>query len=465
MEGLLAGRGVPREPQLPIGETRPPAREGRVIFFYWYGSGPGPPPSGGGAHVVCGDVRGVVAVEAAPRGARVRAHVVEHQPLPEGQLRQGYAARDGVQAVARRAVERAPVIIRLRARLEERPRRHRRVVVQDAVERPVQAVRQPVLVRVRRLQVRHGCGRRLLGEHHRRNLPHALGHHRRAQRAYGLGKVPPRLGDDAHLLRGKVQLERVGDGAGDARDGHAAVRRHAREAASDVQQLHRREAEGGSDVEGAARGGDGAAERLRVGGAAAHVERDALHVQAEALGRAEEGLHLVGERAVLGAERAARGGVVRLDAQHAPRLRPVLLELAQLELAVEGGGEHAGVAREPDVARGLGGVGVDDAVGGHAVRLHRRELRGAGDVEAGAAGDERGQQPHVAHALHRVEGLHAGEQAAPVGQLALHHAEVDHVEGLVVGASGRLPAAEVVKGRLAGGNGDHPAVWAEAEGV
>eukprot|EP00976_Prorocentrum_cordatum_P081828 1184566-Prorocentrum_minimum.AAC.7 len=31
--GRIHGRGVPREPQLPIGETRPPARRGRVIFF------------------------------------------------------------------------------------------------------------------------------------------------------------------------------------------------------------------------------------------------------------------------------------------------------------------------------------------------------------------------------------------------------------------------------------------------
>ena len=29
-DGQTYGRG---EPQLPIGETRPPAREGRVIFF------------------------------------------------------------------------------------------------------------------------------------------------------------------------------------------------------------------------------------------------------------------------------------------------------------------------------------------------------------------------------------------------------------------------------------------------
>ena len=27
------GRGVPQEPQLPIGETRPPGRKGRIIFF------------------------------------------------------------------------------------------------------------------------------------------------------------------------------------------------------------------------------------------------------------------------------------------------------------------------------------------------------------------------------------------------------------------------------------------------
>eukprot|EP00976_Prorocentrum_cordatum_P094618 1189856-Prorocentrum_minimum.AAC.3 len=207
-----------------------------------------------------------------------------------------------------------------------------------------------------------------------------------------------------------------------------------------------------------------AAAVLKAARAAAIARLNAFG-SAEALGRAEEGLHLVGERAVLGAQGAARGGIIRLDAQHAPHLRPVLLELKQLELAVEGGGKHAGVAREPDVARGLSRVGVDDAVNGHAIRLHRRNLRGAGAVEAGATGNERGQQPLVTHALDRVEGLHAGKQAVPVSQLALHHAEVDHVEGLVVGAGGRPRAAVVVKGHLAGGDGDHPALRTEAEGV
>mmetsp|Transcript_2673 Transcript_2673/g.8927 ORF Transcript_2673/g.8927 Transcript_2673/m.8927 type:complete len:425 (-) Transcript_2673:125-1399(-) len=307
-----------------------------------------------------------------------------------------------------------------RDRRGQRLRRHRRVVVEDAVEGAVQAVVD--VEHLPRASFGGGVGHPLLANH------------RRGERVRLGGQETAWLGEQAHAARGReggvegrAQRRRDG-GEGELR----AV--DAREASAQVEQVHpaaRRLGER-EDVGSSLHGGD---VRLRRVAARADVEGDAAHAQAQ-LGGAPQQRGCLGERgAVLVAHHAHGLGVVHLNAQQQLRARRLRRRLEQLRLRVKDREADAGGGGEAEVGGLLARVGVHDAVRRHAGLEDEAHLRARGAVEAAAERAQQREDLGVRVALDGVERVDARKLAPPESDSRPDGGEVDEVKGLL-GAGG-----------------------------
>ena len=89
-----------------------------------------------------------------------------------------------------------------------------------------------------------------------------------------------------------------------------------------------------------------------------------------------------------------------------------------------------------NVVRRLAGVGVDDFLGVHAEAEHGLHLDETGAIKASAQRSQSLENHGITVALDSVEGLDAGEGLAPGDMLAVDIADIEKVEGLLLGGGG-----------------------------
>jgi hypothetical protein len=286
----------------------------------------------------------------------------------------------------------------------QRPRARHVVVHEDAVQRAVDAVVDPVLTAL---------------------AARALPDDARGERESFLGEVPPGLADDLQAWQvAEVLRERVVDDRRRLVEGGTG-----REPAADVEDAHGRHAEGVGRVERRARGLDGTAVHVNAGRTGPDVEGDARDVEPRALGGAQQRHHLVGERTVLDPQvDLGLATIGALEAEQELAVGVAALDLGHLLGGVVGGKVDADLRSVLEVWLGLAGVGVDDAAWLDAEREHGLDLGAAGAVEARAERGQRADERLLGVALDGVVGAHAGERAAPGPEEVDDLGEVEDVE-------------------------------------
>ena len=272
-------------------------------------------------------------------------------------------------------------------------------IVEDAVERAVEAISEPVVLVLDGPIVVEAVP-----------LTVNRGH----ERGSSLGEITPRLGNDTDsaLCREALCHGRV-DGVGNvAKHDVAVVVKVTSEATSNVEQLHL-EPNVLSLVKDHPGGLNGGGEGSEVLAGAANVERDSDDVEVESLGSREELLALRDLSTVLKAQGDASIGVVSTDAEDA--LEPGVEggDLVELALSVKGGVLDSVLLGKANVRGTLGGVGKDDAAGIHSHLEHHLELSLRGAVKASTHGIEELEDTRLGVALDSVKGGDAGHCSTP----------------------------------------------------